>query len=717
MKESAVLREGRNCWRIRRCSRAAFLIDGEAYFSTLARMLTKAKKSIYIIGWDVDSRIRLLREERIGGKQDGLPQELGPLLHALAEREGGPRIRILDWDFSMLYALDREPLPVFKFGWGDDNRMRFHLDDSHPFGASQHQKLVILDERIAFCGGLDLASERWDTPEHAPDDERRKDNGDSYKPFHDVQMMVEGEVAASLAEVARERWRRATGEELPAAKETEELWPEDLEPDLRDVEVAVMRTEPAYEGRDQICEVRDFYLDAIAAAKKTIYLENQYFTSHAVGDALLARLREEDGPEILLVLPRSSSGWLEESTMGVLRARLLQRLFDADHAGRLKACFPWVGKKKVDIHVHAKVLVADGRLVRVGSSNLNNRSMGLDSECDLAVEVPEGSQGCAAVAGFRNRLLAEHLGCSEKKLADAVKKEGLLAAVDALRGKKRGLDPLKPVVERWLDELVPDDASLVDPEKPVSFDDLVEQMSARMKKMNAETKIGRKGRLFALVLAFFLLMAALWRWTPLGELLSPGVLAELGMRFRESPLAPLVSMAVFVVGGLILVPVTLLILVAGLVFGPWWGFAHALSGAMLSAMVTYALGWVLGRNRVRSLAGTWVNRVSRQISDRGLLAMAALRMVPVAPFSVVNLVAGASHIRTLDFFLGTLAGMAPGTLAIVVFQDGLVQLLAKADLSGALTALGLAAVILAGLWWARRRLKRTARGEKGSEDE
>ncbi len=717
MKNPGILQEGKNCWRIAPCERAAFLVDGEAYFRVLAQTLCRARQAVYIIGWDIDSRIRLVRDEEQSVLGD-LPPELGAFLDALAARREGLHIYVLDWDFAMLYALEREPLPIFKFGWGTHKRLHFKMDDKHPIGASHHQKLVVVDDRVAFCGGFDLASARWDTPEHAPDDPRRQDNGTTYGPFHDVQLMVDGEAAKVLGELARERWRRASGKKLKAPKKVEhDPWPEGLEADLERAAVGILRTDPACDGRRQVCEVKDFYLAAIAAAQSAIYIENQYFTAHAVGKAVAERLAEQDGPEVVLVLPRECSGWLEQGTMGVLRTRMLRRLKEADRHGRLKVYYP-TREGLVDnvINVHAKVLVVDDVLVRIGSSNLNNRSMGFDSECDLAIEAGGEEPLRRAIAGFRHRLLGEHLGVKAETVAAAIEERGsLIAALEGLRGGERSLEPLEPRIDEWLDELVPD-SQIIDPERPVTLDQLIEQLAPSEFETPRKKEKSRKGLAFGLILVAALVLAALWRWTPLGEWLDLEALSAWGRSVRHSPIAPLVALAAFVAGGFILVPVTLLILASALAFGPVFGFIYALGGGLASALSTYAIGRMLGRDRVRELAGGKLNRISRSLAKRGLLAVTAIRLVPVAPFTVVNLVAGASHIRPRDFALGTLAGMVPGTLAITLFEEGLVNALKNPQLGNYLILGGVIAAAVAGGWLLRRWLQRRGMAPEGKPD-
>jgi len=186
----SILSETRNCWKVAKADRAALIVDGERYFRALRESVRDARESVFILGWDIHSKLRLVRESQ----EDDLPTELGPLLDEIARRRPGIRIFILSWDFSMIYTMEREFFPTYKLRWMSHDRVRFCLDGEHPVGASQHQKLVVVDDRVAFCGGIDAGKWRWDTSAHRVDDDRRVDpDGHAYPPFHDMQMVVEGE--------------------------------------------------------------------------------------------------------------------------------------------------------------------------------------------------------------------------------------------------------------------------------------------------------------------------------------------------------------------------------------------------------------------------------------------------------------------------------------------------------------------------------------------
>ncbi len=697
-----ILQPGRNCWRRARARRAALLVDGAAYFAALRAAALRAQRSIFVIGWDIDSRVSLAPQ----GADDGLPERLGAFLDALVRRRSRLEVHVLDWDFAMLYALDREVLPIYNFGWRTHRRLRFHLDSRHPPGASHHQKIVVLDDALAFVGGIDLTHGRWDRPEHRPDDPlRRTPGGAPYPPFHDAQMVVEGEAAAAIGELARDRWRRATGRAPASHAPGGDLWPADVQPDFTEVDVAIARTAPPYAGEPAVQEVKQLYLDAIAAARRSIYLENQYFTSPAVGDAIAARLREPDGPEVVLVSRRNASGWLEQNTMYVQRARQLRRLRAIDEHRRLHAYFPdHAGLTDHCIDLHSKLMLVDERLFRVGSANLNNRSFGLDTECDLAIEAAEPRVE-EAFAGLRCRLLGEHLGVGADRLAAELERAGsLAAAIEALRGNERTLTPIPHDIDPQVDAAIPA-GSLIDPERPVDPDELVDEIVPREERPRAGLRIAWVA---ALVLAVAALAAA-WRWGPLHEWLQADKIAAEVAALRAEPLTPLWVLGVYVLASLAAMPITVLIVVTALVFSPAAGFGYALAGSLLASGVTFALGRWLGRDMVRRLAGRRLNELSRRLGNGGVLAVLVLRLLPVAPFTLVNLVSGATHLRARDFLLGTALGLAPGIFAVTVFSDRLaVALWHPSPLTLGLLA-GAAIVIAAGAFAIYRWLARRAR--------
>ncbi len=593
---------------------------------------------------------------------------------------------------------------MYKMDWTTHRHLHFRLDSHHPVGASHHQKIVVVDDRVAFVGGLDFAFGRWDTSEHRPADVRRRDTQSVIpQPYHDVQMMVSGAVATALGELVRRRWQTATAKCLSAPKPPKghDPWPADVPVDLVDVDVGITRTYPNYNGQEEVREIERLLIDATAAAHQFIYIENQYFTAYKLGDALAKRLGEGNGPEIIMILPQQTHGWLSQYTMDVLRERLLKRLYAADRYNRLRVYSPHMpGLGEQCINVHAKVLIIDEELLRIGSANFNNRSMGLDTECDLAIEAKGEVRIRNAIAGLRNRLLAEHLEVAPSEVTQTLRKQtSLIRTIETLGSSRRTLNPLAFRISKELDALVPD-AKITDPEQPIDGDYLAQHVIAEEEKISTRRALVT----LASLVVFALLLAAGWRWTPLGEWVDiKGAINNLS-HLRGNWLAPIIVSAVYILGGVLVFPVTLMIIATGLAFGAILGFAYALLGVELSAVVMYVIGQHLGHDTIRRLSHRWLARASRRLARQGLLAVVLLHIVPVAPFTVVNLIAGASHIRFRDFVLGTLLGMIPGTLALTLFSDQVAATIQAPDAMRISTLLALAVAIGIGTWTLSRWL-------------
>ncbi|MCJ7453398.1 MAG: phospholipase D-like domain-containing protein, partial [Steroidobacteraceae bacterium] len=370
--ENRLFEPGLNCWRSVVSARSAFLVDGEAYFRALHDALARATHQVVVLGWDMHSQVRLVRGETAKSVA-GITLE--QRLHDVLDDSPDLHVYLLNWDYSAVFLLEREWLPDFSLPWSRHPRLRFETDDELPTGASHHQKVVVIDDAIAFSGGLDLTHARWDTPEHRRHHpERVMPGGEAYGPFHDIQAIVAGDAAASLGDLARERWKRATGELLPAppALSWQDRWPARIEPSYEDARVAIARTSAPYGGSAAAAEILHGYLDQIRSAQTYLYFENQYLTSDQITVALCERLTEKEGPEIVIVLPREASGWLEEATMGEGRDRSAARLRAADENGRLRLLCPVTREKPTTgINVHAKLLITDDRWIRVGSANLS----------------------------------------------------------------------------------------------------------------------------------------------------------------------------------------------------------------------------------------------------------------------------------------------------------------------------------------------------------
>ncbi|HAM46923.1 MAG TPA: phospholipase, partial [Alphaproteobacteria bacterium] len=258
---------------------------------------------------------------------DGLPLQLGPFLTALVEKRPELTIYLLLWDYSVIYALEREPVPSLNLDWKTPRQIKVCLDDILPLGGSHHQKIVVIDDAVAFCGGIDLTIRRWDTSAHEPDDERRRDpGGESYAPFHDLQMCVDGDCAAKLGELVRARWHAAACHAVSAVppEQRGDPWPDALKPDFSDTKIAIARTIPAIGDEPEVREIEALYIDMIGTAEQFIYIENQFLTSDSIASSLAQRLQQKPELEVLFVSPEDHPGWLEARSMKAGRIRFMQ---------------------------------------------------------------------------------------------------------------------------------------------------------------------------------------------------------------------------------------------------------------------------------------------------------------------------------------------------------------------------------------------------------
>jgi phosphatidylserine/phosphatidylglycerophosphate/cardiolipin synthase-like enzyme len=406
----------------------------------LAETLSNARHSIFIIAWDFDAAIRLAPSQS--------DQTVGQLLRLLVDNRSDLHVRILVWSEATIHAPGSTIPLLLGDGWSEHPRIRVELDKRHPIYAAHHQKIVSVDDEVAFVGGMDLTVDRWDTPDHETDSALRvMPDGTPYDPVHDVQMVVEGEAAHALATIARKRWHAATGEEVGPSISNGDGWPEDLKPQFKDVAVAISTVSPHWRGEKGCRQSFQMTLDAIAAARNSIYLEAQYFTSRRIGEAIAASLSKPRGPEILVVVGLNSHGLIEHYIMGRNRDRLARKLKSRDPYGRFRIYYPKLPSGK-DLKLHSKVMVVDDTFVRIGSSNLNNRSEGLDTECDVSIEAATGATS-ATIAEVRDALLAEHLGVDVAIVRRAVREDrSLFRAIDRLNINARQLEALPGLSER-----------------------------------------------------------------------------------------------------------------------------------------------------------------------------------------------------------------------------------------------------------------------------
>lgn len=693
-------------WKLDIADQVGVLIDGEQYYSAFADLILQARHQVFILCWDVDSRTALLRP----CDEEHKPCTLVDVLLNALDRNPGLHIYLLAWDYSMIYAFEREWRPLFSQKMCQHERLHVHYDDQHPIGACHHQKALIVDDKTALVGGFDPSKWRWDSSCHRPNDERRLDPSNKpYPPFHDLALAVSGEPACHVGSLARQRWALATNERIdppPREYNVQAPWPQDLPILLRQAEIGLARTLPHFCEQTEVREIEQALCHAIDHANKFIYIENQYFTSHRIGQALIDKLGAEEGPQIVMILPRAKDGWLERMTMDVLRARLVQRLRAADRYDRLRLFYPAVRDLEPEmVSVHSKLVIADNTHLNVGSANLSNRSMGLDTELNLSL-LGKTEESRAAIDHIRRQLLAEHLDCDVDTIARAENEAGsLISAIERLNmaaadnNKKRWLEPLQITLDDDVIRQIPD-AAVIDPERALPPDQLIDLFI----EQEHRRPISKRALGFALLIALMAGLALALRFTPLSEIINLDQIAGQFESLRSSFWGGIIALLLFIAASALGVPITPLIVATGFLFGAWAGFGIAYTGAVLSALIGFIVGQYLGTGAMRRLAGSRLDRISKRLARRGILTVFSMRLLPVAPFALINLVAGASHLRLRDFAIGSLAGLFPGTFALTVFSDRLLETIRHPSLISVIVLIAISLLFISIGWGLSRWL-------------
>ncbi|HEX4806249.1 MAG TPA: phospholipase D family protein [Conexibacter sp.] len=367
------------------------LIDGERAISAIRAAIERARSHVHLAGWHVTPSFAMARDG------DRPATTLRELLAAAAERVP---VRVLLWAGP--------PLPVFDPTRSDvkrvheqlthGTRIRCALDARERTMHCHHEKVVIVDDEVAFVGGIDLttlAGDRWDSRAHP---------ADGRLGWHDAATRLRGPAVVDVAEHVRARWQEVAREPLPAPR---------AQPPAGETTVQVLRTVPdgtyRFAPRGEF-RILDAYLRALRSAQRLIYLENQFLWSTEVVELLAAKLRDPPHPDfrLLLVLPaRPNNG--ADTTRGQL-GRLVEAAGDS---GRLLAttisCHS--GARTHALYVHAKVAIVDDRWLTVGSANLNEHSLFNDTEMNVAT--------CDAALARRTRLelWAEHLETDVERVA------------------------------------------------------------------------------------------------------------------------------------------------------------------------------------------------------------------------------------------------------------------------------------------------------------
>jgi uncharacterized membrane protein YdjX (TVP38/TMEM64 family) len=462
-------------------------------------------------------------------------------------------------------------------------------------------------------------------------------------------------------------------------------------PDLTDVDVAIARTVPGSDTQPAVRECETLFLDSIAAATQSIYIESQYFTNDALAAALGARLREPHGPEVVIVSPAECHGWLEQTTMGAFRYSVFRQLIAADTHKRLRLVYPSASRtQQVATFVHSKVMIVDDTFVRIGSANFSRRSMGVDTECDVAVDVTGQTEARAGVRHIRDRLLAEHLGLTTDAVTQGIQRAGSLRAfIDSRQVAEHTLVRVDiPPPE----ESEPSEAAriLADPEEPIAFGSTVEGLVPPADATNGLRPLPFPAiPLLVLAIAVAALSSAVI-WRP--EFRS---IQALLTAIPQMPSMTWMIAGAIAVAGLTFIPLELMAIAAGTLLGGGLGSVAALLGSLASAALGYALGRQIGPARLPRWISRRSYRSARQLGARGILGVLALRLASVATSGSIHLLCGAGRVPFSTFMAGTLLAFVPATAALAGLGALLRQTLLDPVTSNVLLTIGGAILLTA----------------------
>jgi phosphatidylserine/phosphatidylglycerophosphate/cardiolipin synthase-like enzyme/membrane protein DedA with SNARE-associated domain len=663
-----IFEPGHNCWRRVQAYKVALLIDCNNYYRALHYAFSHAKYSIFILGWDIDSRIKLLRDIKTEGGVGSVT--LFDVIYQKATENPDLKIYLNKWDYSLFFAKEREPFCAMKWHLRTPKNVYFCADHKTPFGASHHQKVIVVDDEIAFCGGMDIALGRWDRRQHHLSVPQREDPGGIFKPlgknrygpYHDIQAMVTGPAACSLAELVRERWKKCAGfEPVPlremVTKETK-LWPEDVQPDFKCVYIAIARTLPKTKTSQTIREIETMYLSEISRAEKFIYIENQYLSSQKIARALNRRMREAPELRVLIISSDKPRGFMEHKVMWSGRILFCGIAGENINDGRFCVVYPVSkeGSRQETIHIHSKVMIVDDRFLHVGSSNLNNRSMGFDTECDLVIEGRDENT-CLKISSIRNNLIREHTGREEKNIEDMINGGAPLGTL--LEYQKRSRQHLLKV----------DDSAY----KNERLDWLAREVGDPVEAYILTNL--RVKHLLGSLLVFSIMTLVLFSWwqPDVSDILSRESILNNINSVRDSNFSILWIGVIYLVGGAVFFPITVLNLTTAVVFGPAYGFFLALFGSLVSAAFAFAVGQLIGEKALFMFRGTF-EKIRQYVRRGGVLGMTLIRFVPIAPYTLVNLAFGLARVPFPSYMLATLLGMLPGIFSKSAFGGALRQL-------------------------------------------
>ena len=393
--------ENENVWCIERIAHLGFLQDADQYYQAFFEALPQARRQVVISAWELESQVNLAQIS------SELPSDLRRYFSFLARDNRNLKIKIFCWKPGLYLKFSRERLAEYKWRRVSDEGVVYRSERSPYAFGSFHEKIVLIDNACGFLGGMDVSTNRWDNSSHEVETDFKQKGEGFYLPIHDVQFVFTGPLLKKTRQMVDER---VPGEShrknYPQTKIRFDL----SYPFLNNTLGSLSRTDPQIGA----FEIEKLYIQAIRRAKKFIYIENQYLSCLPIAEELAKRLKEEEGPEVIIILPYNYLGGFERAIYIHSRNKIQKILKDADRFKRLGLFYPSIPNEKEQqfLKVHSKMMIVDGTFITLGSANLNYRSMRLDREMNLNIEAIRGKER-AFIKKILTSLVCEHLGIQE----------------------------------------------------------------------------------------------------------------------------------------------------------------------------------------------------------------------------------------------------------------------------------------------------------------
>ncbi|HKK48117.1 MAG TPA: VTT domain-containing protein, partial [Alkalispirochaeta sp.] len=407
------------------------------------------------------------------------------------------------------------------------------------------------------------------------------------------------------------------------------------------------------------------YRDLVYAANDRIYIENQYFSSNEITEALISRLQEPQGPEVIILMSRELPDALGRMTMGVNSTLHLARLIAQDRFNRL-GVFHLVSANAIspNVKVHSKTMIVDGTLVTLGSANISRRSFSLDSELNVTFRIADSAPS------VEDRLVAQHTGLSEDQWRARVqrhegsRRSAMRERIEEWDGLEDGRDQILANAPRHVPQEILDRFDMDQPPPQ-------ETVFQRIVRSNPWGIISRTRRVWGSFLVAVVILGAIF-YASRTDFDIRVVLQSIDNINSQRPLlGALLTIGAFWLTMMVFVTIVVPIVFFSALHGPLLGIVYSTLGIFSGAAIFYAIGRAFH-------TASWLDRYHavrrakaqlERIKPYGLWAVAISRMVPSGPFLVVNLVTGLLGFSPMQFLAGSAVGLLPGIIAFSVFGE------------------------------------------------